>query len=119
MTLEPIPSEFPYICMRKFLFLFYQCSHIASERGGGGNVRCAALPHTRGSRNQRRLVLDRRYISTSVFTLVKNCSQIANLTSSVTVLRIQIRDSGSGAFLTPESGNRDPGWVKHQDPDPG
>jgi hypothetical protein len=35
------------------------------------------------------------------------------------VLRIQIRDPGSGAFLTPGSGIRDPGWVKSQDPDPG
>jgi hypothetical protein len=35
------------------------------------------------------------------------------------VLRIRIRDPGSGAFLTPGSGIRDPGWVKSQDPDPG
>jgi hypothetical protein len=28
-------------------------------------------------------------------------------------------DPGSGAFLTPGSGIRDPGWVKSQDPDPG
>jgi hypothetical protein len=35
------------------------------------------------------------------------------------VLRIQIQDPGSGAFLTPESEIRDPGWVKNQDPDPG
>jgi hypothetical protein len=28
-------------------------------------------------------------------------------------------DPGSGAFLTPGSGTRDPGWVKNQDPDPG
>jgi hypothetical protein len=28
-------------------------------------------------------------------------------------------DPGSGAFLTPASGLRDPGWVKNQDPDSG
>ncbi len=28
-------------------------------------------------------------------------------------------DPGSGAFLTPGSGIRDPVWVKNQDPDPG
>ncbi len=27
--------------------------------------------------------------------------------------------SGPGAFLTPGSGIRDPGWVKSKDPDPG
>ncbi len=43
-----------------------------------------------------------------------------------TVLRIRIRDLGSGAFLTPGSGIRclfdpwirDPGWVKNKNPDP-
>ncbi len=28
------------------------------------------------------------------------------------------KDPGSGAFLTPGSGFRDPGWVKSQNPDP-
>jgi hypothetical protein len=28
-------------------------------------------------------------------------------------------DPGSGAFLTPGSRTRDPGWVKSKDPDPG
>ncbi len=37
--------------------------------------------------------------------------------SKVPVLRIRIRDLGSGTFLTPGSG--DPGWVKNQDPDRG
>jgi hypothetical protein len=36
-----------------------------------------------------------------------------------TALRIRIRDPGSGAFLTPGSGIRDPGWVESQHPDPG
>jgi hypothetical protein len=30
-----------------------------------------------------------------------------------------LEDTGAGAFLTPGSGIRDPGWVKNQDPDPG
>ncbi len=30
-----------------------------------------------------------------------------------------VADPGSGAYLTPGSGIRDPGWVKRQDPDPG
>ncbi len=34
------------------------------------------------------------------------------------MLRIRILDPGSGAFLTPGSGFRDPGWVKSQNPDP-
>ncbi len=29
------------------------------------------------------------------------------------------RDPGSGAFLTPGLGIRDPGWVESQHPDPG
>ncbi len=32
--------------------------------------------------------------------------------SKKTVFRTRIRDPGSGAFLTPEYGIRDPGWVK-------
>jgi hypothetical protein len=35
------------------------------------------------------------------------------------VLRIPIRDPEFGAFFTPGSGIRDPGWVKIQDPDSG
>jgi hypothetical protein len=34
-------------------------------------------------------------------------------------VRIRIRDPGLGAFLTPGSGIRDPGWVESQHPDPG
>jgi hypothetical protein len=35
------------------------------------------------------------------------------------LLSVADPDPGSGAFLTPGSGNRDPGWVESQDPDPG
>ncbi len=38
---------------------------------------------------------------------------------SVTLISIADLDPGSGAFLTPGSGIRDPGWVERQHPDPG
>ncbi len=38
---------------------------------------------------------------------------------SVTLVSVADPDPGSGAFLTPGSGIRDPGWVESQHPDPG
>ncbi len=49
-------------------------------------------------------------------SLVGTCTSLLNFWPAE--LRIRIRDPGLGAFLTPGSGIRDPGWVESQHPDP-
>jgi hypothetical protein len=44
---------------------------------------------------------------------------LSRIRSVTTKKSVADPDPGSGAFLTPGSGIRDPGWVKCQDPDPG
>jgi hypothetical protein len=44
---------------------------------------------------------------------------MTNETNLLPLQATSVADPGSGAFLTPGSGIRDPGWVESQHPDPG